>query len=143
MKKEKSCGAVIARYHEGELQVLAIHQVQGHWCFPKGHVEGNETEKETAAREIREETGLEVTFEKDFRETTEYSPEPGVIKEVVYFLAYPNGGIPQVQKEEVSEMAWVNQLQASALITYDNDADLMHKAFAYIKKHTPSKWDEE
>ena len=77
------------------------------------------------------------------RRSTEYSPEPGVIKEVVYFLAYPNGGTPQVQKEEVSEMAWVNQLQASALITYDNDADLMHKAFAYIKKHTPSKWDEE
>ena len=37
-KKEKSCGAVIIRRNNETVQYLLIHQVQGHWCFPKGHV---------------------------------------------------------------------------------------------------------
>ena len=47
MEKEKSCGAVIFRKQKSELEVLIIRQNEGHWCFPKGHVEGKETEQET------------------------------------------------------------------------------------------------
>jgi ADP-ribose pyrophosphatase YjhB (NUDIX family) len=32
----------------------------GHWAFPKGHVETNETEQETARREIKKKPGLDV-----------------------------------------------------------------------------------
>lgn len=32
----------------------------GQWCFPGGHLEFSETIFETAAREVKEETGLEV-----------------------------------------------------------------------------------
>ena len=56
MKYEKSCGAVI---FDGD-KVLVIQQVKGHWGFPKGHVENGETEIETALREIKEETNLDV-----------------------------------------------------------------------------------
>ena len=76
MKKETSCGAVIARQTDTGCEILLIrHENGGHWAFPKGHVEENETETETALREIREETGLAVTLDTGFRAVVTYSPE--------------------------------------------------------------------
>ena len=45
MKWEKSCGAVVFRKAGDTLEVLLIrHKNGGHWAFPKGHVEHEETE---------------------------------------------------------------------------------------------------
>lgn len=57
MCREKSCGAVIFQRQGELLTYLVLHSVLGHWTLCKGHVEGSETEHETALREIREETG--------------------------------------------------------------------------------------
>lgn len=133
--KEKSCGALIYREENHQLSFLIIRQVQGHWCFPKGHVEGKETELETAAREIKEETGLKVKFQKGFRKTTEYSPKTGVIKEVVYFLATPVGGKEKVQKSELTDMAWVDPIGALAALTYNSDAKLLKDAYDFLQDH--------
>ena len=95
MKREKSCGALVYRYEGDRLMLLLLrHRHGGHWSFPKGHVEGEETEIETALREIREETGLSVSLREGFRHTVEYYPKPGVRKHVVYFL----GELPPTQK---------------------------------------------
>ena len=52
MDFEKSCGAVIYRKIDENLEFLSIsHRNDGHWGFPKGHVEKNESEEETAIRE--------------------------------------------------------------------------------------------
>ena len=68
MKKEKSCGAIVYRQRDSWVEVLLIcHKNGGHWAFPKGHVEKQETEEETALREIREETGLTVKLNTAFR----------------------------------------------------------------------------
>lgn len=133
MMKEKSCGAVVYRIVNGKMEVLVIHQTLGHWGFPKGHVEPYESEEQTAFREISEETGLEVTFEPGFRQTSIYSPKPGVMKTVVYFLAKPAGGTEAVQESEVSEMKWVRPVQAMAALTYANDAKLLREAIRYVK----------
>ena len=59
MQYEKSCGAIIYRKFHGNTELLLIkHANGGHWSFPKGHVENNETEEETAKREIFEEIGI-------------------------------------------------------------------------------------
>ena len=54
MEKEKSCGAVIFREENTRRYYLVLKSTQGHTTLCKGHVEGEETEHETAAREIRE-----------------------------------------------------------------------------------------
>ena len=56
MKHEKSCGCIIIE----DKKVLLIKQTNGIWGFPKGHVEENETELQTAEREVKEETNLDV-----------------------------------------------------------------------------------
>ena len=64
MKHEKSCGALVYRKHGDRTELLLIkHRFGGHWSFPKGHVELGENEFQTALREVKEETGLDV---KDF-----------------------------------------------------------------------------
>lgn len=137
MIKEKSCGAVIVKEEKSRYYTLIIRQTQGHWCFPKGHVEGDETEHETAYREIREETGIDVHFIDGFRETTHYSPYEGVEKKVVYFLARPEGGSEVLQEDEVVEMRWVNLVDAGALLTYRNDAALLKKAVRFLREKNP------
>lgn len=92
MINEKSCGAVVYRIGERGLFFLVEHMVQGHVSIPKGHVEGNETEEETAIREIREETGLEVRLDTVFRHDVYYSPGEGIRKQVIFFAAETAGG---------------------------------------------------
>ena len=60
MKTEKSCGAVVFTVIDSSIKYVIVESKEGYFGFPKGHVEKNETEKETALREIREETGLNV-----------------------------------------------------------------------------------
>ena len=56
---EKSCGIVLF-YSEDFLLIQYSVKLgeKGHWDFPKGHIEGNETELETATRELEEETSI-------------------------------------------------------------------------------------
>ena len=130
MKHEKSCGAIVYRKLGDTYQLLLIkHKFGGHWSFPKGHVEKGENEFQTALREVKEETGLEVTLQKEFRQCVEYFPKPHVKKMVVYFLgpADPEAQV-HCQEEEVSETTWANMDQAYHMVTFKNDRNLIQKA---------------
>ncbi|MDE6776190.1 MAG: NUDIX domain-containing protein, partial [Ruminococcus sp.] len=88
MLHEKSCGAIVYRKYHGNTEILLIkHLNSGHWSFPKGHVEADESETDTARREIKEETNIDVIIDPTFRETVTYSPKKDTLKVVVYFLA--------------------------------------------------------
>jgi 8-oxo-dGTP pyrophosphatase MutT (NUDIX family) len=109
LKREKSCGAVVYRFEGERLKILMLrHRRGGHWSFPKGHVEEGETEEETALREIKEETGLDVVLHEGFKNIIEYYPKPGVRKKVIYFLAYSKETNFVRQEEEISELKWLN-----------------------------------
>ncbi len=135
MKKEKSCGAVVYRVEGGDPEILLIkHRNGGHWAFPKGHVEKNETESETALREIREETGLAVDLETGFREIVTYSPKAGVIKDVIYFAAQVSSDNARPQPEEVLELRWEGWEQALALVTYAADRSVLQSFLQYYNR---------
>ena len=134
MKQEKSCGAVIMNAWHKDYKVLLIHQVQGHWCFPKGHMKQSETERQTAAREVQEETGVKVRFLNGFRETTHYRLKENTEKEVVFFTGVPNGGREKVQKKEVIEMQWLPLSEAQAVLTFPSDAEVLKKAVRFLKQ---------
>ena len=58
---ETTAGGVIFRRDKEtkKLEILLIQDAKDRWTIPKGHVEPNEEPKQTAEREIREETGLQ------------------------------------------------------------------------------------
>jgi len=131
-KEEKSCGAVIWREEGGQRQYLLARHNGGHWSFPKGHVENEETEEETALREILEETGLNARIDTSFRHQVTYSPKPGVIKDVIFFIATPTGGSERPQEAEISQLEWFSFQEAAERITYATDEEILLAAEAYL-----------
>lgn len=132
MKTEKSCGAVVLRKDQGRLQVLLIKHINGgHWAFPKGHVERGETEEQTALREIKEETGLTVMLDTNYRKTVTYSPKKDVVKDVVYFVAVAKDGQRTAQKSEISRIRWTDADRAADFVSFENDKVILLGALEY------------
>ena len=126
-------GADDFRKFHGNTEILLIKHIKsGYWSFPKGHVENGETEEETAKREIKEETGIDVYIDSGFRETVTYSPRKDAKKEVVYFVARAKNYDYTPQLEEISEIRWVGIGQAHNLLVYDNDKLIVNKAKSFI-----------
>ncbi|MBQ6384204.1 MAG: NUDIX domain-containing protein [Clostridia bacterium] len=134
MKKEKSCGAVVWKKENGKILFLIEHMALGHISLPKGHVEGNETEEETALREIREETNLEVRLDTGFRHVVTYSPRSGILKDVVFFIAEAVSDRLINQECEVSALEWLPFEQALKILTYTTDRDILSLAAEYLKE---------
>ncbi len=133
MNYEKSCGAIVYRKFHGNTEILLIRHIKsGYWSFPKGHVERDETEAETAVREIKEETNIDVLIDTGFRETVSFSPRRDTIKNVVYFVAKALNHDTRPQLEEISETRWIEIGQAISHLTYENDKLVVSKAKAFI-----------
>lgn len=134
MRQEKSCGAIVYDNGVEERKYLIIrHQNGGHWAFTKGHVEDDETEVETALREITEEVQLEVELDAQFRTSTSYSPKTGVMKEVVYFVARAITTNVRTQDAEVVAYAWLPYSEARVQLTYDADREILDQVHSYLE----------
>lgn len=138
IKHEKSCGAIVLRTEDGKpgRLVLLIRQYEGGpVSFPKGHVEPGETEKETAIREVFEETSVKIRIECDFRKTVHYSPAPGAEKEVVYFLGTTEQKSTSPNEGEIAEVFWADVRRASAVLEHENDRRVLDAALGYAEKN--------
>lgn len=133
MKQEKSCGAVIFREDHTRRFYLVLKSTQGHTTLCKGHVEGAETEHETAVREIWEETGLRVDFVDGFRDVITYAPRPGCVKDVVFFLARAAEGALVCQPEEVADARFLPYEAALEALTHPSDRAVLEKARAFLE----------
>lgn len=121
MKYEKSCGAIVVE----DGKVLLVKHNAGHWDFPKGHVEEGETEIETAIREVKEETNIDIKIEKENKYISEYSPKENVMKTVIYFIGEKVGGEDKPQIEEVSDVEWLDVNKAVERITHQRSKEIM------------------
>jgi 8-oxo-dGTP pyrophosphatase MutT (NUDIX family) len=135
MPDEKSCGVVLFRTEPGRMYLL-LHYEEGHWDFPKGHVEEGEGEHEAAARETAEETGIgDMDFVFGFRERIEYFYKRGgrlMNKEVFFFLARTETSNVTLSKEHIG-FEWLTYLEALARLTYPNAKEILSKAEKYLE----------
>lgn len=120
MKKEKSCGCVVV--NNGK--VLLVKHNAGHISFPKGHVELGETEQETAIREVKEETNIDVKIISDTKFIESYWVSEEIYKDVIYFLAIPTSFDMKNQESEVSEVLWVDESEILDVLAYDDTKKL-------------------
>ncbi|WP_283584074.1 bis(5'-nucleosyl)-tetraphosphatase [Limosilactobacillus difficilis] len=138
MAIEVTSGAVVYRWDENhQLQYLLLEsQNKGHfWGFPKGHVEAGEDLEQTAHREIKEETKLDLAIDTSFHVYTEYDLPNGNRKQMTLYTAEVQGddGV-SLQAEEILNAGWFDYADARQRLTYDNLKELLDKANAHLLK---------
>ena len=105
-----SFGVIPFREVDGQWQALMVQLHAGHWGFPKGHGEPGESGQESATRELREETGLDVVSWiplSPFQENYSFTHKGfKVSKCVTYYPAFVSGDV-LAQADEVKAIRWV------------------------------------
>ncbi len=138
-----SAGGVVYRQaQEGPLVVLCGRREDGLWGLPKGTPIQGESIEQTACREVREETGLDVEIERPIG-TIEYwftRLEQGVRfhKIVHHFLMRPTGGALDQHDHEYDVVEWFPFGAAVERLTYRNEAELLRRALPLMPDDRPS-----
>lgn len=105
------------------------------WTLPKGTPDGAETREETAVREVREETGLDVRITGPLESIEYWFVQRGVRihKTVHYFLMVPTGGDLARHDHEFESVRWISFEEAQHLLTFETERALVAKAAAIIR----------
>lgn len=138
MNREYSCGAVVFTRSNEHILFVVVQEKAGAYSFPKGHMEGDETELETARREIFEETGLRPDFLPGFREVDEYdlSEKPGVRKRVTYFLAEYTDKPLIPRQGEIRRIRLLPYDQALRCFKHEGTRSVLTKAQAFLTQQS-------
>lgn len=129
MKKEISCGAIIIK----DKKVLIVRSKKDHYGFPKGHMEKGETEKETAIRETKEETNVDIEINESKKYTIYYASGENITKKVTYFLAKPKEPINLIKEEkEIKELFWQDIDKVEDLLTRENIKKIWRRVLSEI-----------
>ena len=136
---EKSCGAVVYCQKEKDIKYLLVCERSGFWVFPKGHMEAGESDQETAFREVKEETGLDITFVPGFRVIDEHNlareGRPHTIKQTVYFLAKYKNQKYVPQKSEISKIVLLDFDSAMATLQFDSFKHILVQAHNFLTQN--------
>ena len=135
MKYIKSCGFVVYKQIGNENYYLVIKSLNGDVGFPKGHMEDGENELQTAVRELKEETNVEVNVIEGFKYQIEYKmPEiSDTIKQVIYFLGICVKDDIICQEKEVEEARFIRFEEALEVLTFQETKNILNSAQEFIK----------
>ena len=98
-------------------------------------MEDNETEIETAIREVKEETNLDIVIDENKRFVISYIVKGVINKDAVYYIAEPKDNVElKAQEEEVEEAIWVDINDAENYLEFDNIKDLWNQVLDKLKE---------
>lgn len=137
--REPTSGGIVYRFDEkGGIEILLIQDAKDRWTIPKGHIEPGENAKQTAEREITEETGLQEMIIKgwlgkiNFRYRRQTSL---VLMTTQIYLAEAKGDTNALQKEEwMNGIGWFPANKALDMIEYEDIEKLMLIALKRIRE---------
>jgi len=135
--EERSAGFVLFRRSpDRRLYLLLRHRDGGHWAFPKGRIEPGEDERDTAEREVAEETGIETPRRiGGFRRVSAYRFERGgrsISKTVVFFLGEAVSATVCLSDEH-TDAAWLGMAAARERLTYAEGRRILDEAEAFLE----------
>ncbi|HEX5013967.1 MAG TPA: NUDIX hydrolase [Candidatus Limnocylindrales bacterium] len=129
-----SAGGIVVRYEGGTPQlVVGCRRRDRHivtWTLPKGTPNPGETREETATREVREETGLDVRITGPLDSIEYWFVQGGtrIHKTVHYYLMEPTGGDLGRHDHEFETVRWVPFDEAQNLLTFETERALVARA---------------
>ncbi len=130
-----SAGGVVHRSVDGHLQIALVHRRQPVlWALPKGTPDAGETLEETALRETREETGLEVELEEPIRAIRYFFVHASTRfhKTVHFYLMRPVGGSVDQHDHEFDEVRWLQVEEALQLMSYATERQVVERALELL-----------
>ena len=116
--------------------VLVGHPADDVWVLPKGTPQAGETPEQTAAREVREETGIQPRIVGDLGSIQYWFSRRGVRyhKEVRHYLMEAVGGDVAEHDHEYAEARWFPIDGAIARLAHENEAEVVRRAAATLEK---------
>jgi len=141
-KCETSYGIIPLRKQNETWYVLLVKHGKGHWAFPKGHPETGEKPMETAEREFKEETGLQIARFLEIPMQKEHYTFPHgsdwINKTVCYFTAEVHGEV-SIQEAEIEDFQWLDLDEAQKIITFKEARALCAKIKNHLEHLTSSR----
>ena len=134
-----SAGGVVASNDgHGVTVILCRRGEPPRWSLPKGTPDDGETMEETAIREVREETGLDVRIDT-FLHSIDYwfvRSEDGrrCHKTVHFYLMDVIGGSIDRPDEEFDEVRWMTAREALDTASYPNEVKVIEKALEVLSR---------
>jgi 8-oxo-dGTP pyrophosphatase MutT (NUDIX family) len=126
-----SAGGVVHRSEDSPPEIVLVHRrVPPLWALPKGTPDAGETLAETAIRETREESGLQVEIEEPITSISYFfvHRRTRFHKTVHFFLMRPIGGRLEDHDHEFDEVRWVRIDEALELMTHATERDVVQRA---------------
>ena len=132
-----SAGGVVYRRNGGLLETVLCGRLQPvRWSLAKGTPDPGETLEQTALREVREETGLEVEIDGPLGSIDYWFADRGknvrYHKTVHYYLMLAVGGDTDRHDPEFDVVQWFNAEDALESLAYANEAKVLQRAFDLI-----------
>ena len=134
-----SAGGVVYRLRNGIHEVVVCGRSDpGIWGLPKGTPDEGETREQTALREVREETGLEVAIE-GFIDSIDYwfvdrRDRGRRYKTVLFYLMAPTGGDVSQHDHEFDVVEWMPVDKASQTLSYPNEVRIVQKGLSMVSE---------
>ncbi|MBP9820641.1 NUDIX domain-containing protein [Candidatus Saccharibacteria bacterium] len=129
--KEPTSGGIVWRKDDktGKVEILLVKDAKERWTIPKGHIEPGETARQTAEREIREETGLQEMRVMNWlgKINFQYRRQQSlVLMTTQIYLVEALGDTNNLQKEEwMKGIGWLDFNDALEKIEYEDIGKLM------------------
>jgi ADP-ribose pyrophosphatase YjhB (NUDIX family) len=115
---DKSTGVSVAALIESDKRLLCVKQSDekgGKWGIPAGHLKPGEMILDGVKREIREETGYEITL---FGLVGVYNrPKEDSVRVALVFTACIVGGEENPRPDEIAEIKWLSRDEVRSLLT--------------------------